>query len=66
VTSLDVRPLVLPIWKPHPKAVARRASAIRIAKLVLGADGLEPEHRNELLSIAIWKYTEADGKSKTR
>ena len=59
-------PQALPTWRPHPKAEARRASAIRIAKLILDADGLEPEHRNELLSIAIWKYTEADGKSKTR
>ena len=56
----------VPAWKPHPRGDARRISAIRIAKLVLAANGLEPEHRNELLSIAVWKYTESDGKFKTR
>lgn len=53
-------------WEPHPEADARRQSAVRIAKLVLGAEGILPFHRNELLSIAIWKYTEADGKFRTR
>jgi hypothetical protein len=53
-------------WAPRPDADERRRSAIRIAKLVLAADGLVKAHRDELLSIAIWKYTEVDGKFTTR
>jgi hypothetical protein len=53
-------------WKPRPDSEERRRSAIRIAELVLAADGLVRVHRDELLSIAIWKYTEADGKFATR
>jgi hypothetical protein len=44
----------------------RRRSAIEIACLALEATDLFAEHRNWLLSVAVWKYTEADGKWNTR
>lgn len=43
----------------------RRRSAVAIARLALEAPDLLPEHRNWLLSVAAWKYTEADGKWNT-
>jgi hypothetical protein len=46
-------------------AEARRRSAVEMAKAVLAAE-LVPEHRREALSIAIWKFTEADGKYNCR
>jgi hypothetical protein len=53
-------------WAPHPRAAERRRSAVQIAKLALSADGLLDEHRHQLLSVAVWKHTEADGKFTTR
>lgn len=53
-------------YRPLPEAEARRASAIRIAELVVAADGLIDTHRKQLLSIAIWKVTEADRKYNLR
>ena len=46
----------------HPllDADARRASEIRVAQAILGAPEVVPSHRRELLSIAVWIYTEAD------
>lgn len=57
----------LPIWQPHIDSERRKASAVRLAELVLAAgDDVTLAHRKEFLSIAIWKYTEADGKYDTR
>jgi hypothetical protein len=53
-------------WTPHPDGDARRASAIRLAESVLAAEGLTLAHRREALSLAVWFYTEADGKWNTR
>jgi hypothetical protein len=53
-------------WTPHARAIQRRRSAVEIAKLVLASEGILNEHRNQLLSVAIWKHTEADGKYTTR
>jgi hypothetical protein len=44
----------------------RRRSAVNIARLALAAEDILPEHRHWLLSVAVWKYTEADGKWNTR
>lgn len=54
------------LWTPHTLADQRRSSAIRLAEGVLATDGLLTAHLREALSIAIWKYTEADGKFRTR
>lgn len=42
----------------------KRASAVALAVTVLGARGALNVHRNELLSICVWKWTEAHGKYK--
>ncbi len=54
------------LWTPHPLGDERRSSAIRLAAGVLATEGLLMAHLREALSIAIWKYTEADGKFRTR
>jgi hypothetical protein len=51
-----------PTWAQHPNADARRRSAVNVARLALAADDILDEHRHWLLSVAVWKYTEADGK----
>ena len=55
-----------PYWE-HPEALARRASAIRLAEVIAAADGpiLDP-HRRRLLSTTVWKMTEADDKHNLR
>lgn len=53
-------------WRPHRQADDRRASAIALAHVVVDAEGLTTAHRREALSLAIWKFTEADGKWNTR
>lgn len=54
-------------WKAHKDADARRRSAVRLAEAVLSvADELTDAHLKEALSIAVWKYTEAQGKNRTR
>jgi hypothetical protein len=55
-----------PTWRPRRDGDARRASAIQLAESVLAAEGLTEGHRREALSLAIWFYTEADGKWNTR
>lgn len=50
----------------HRDAEARRASAVRLAQVLVTADGLHPSHRRHALSNAVWWYTEADGKLKVR
>jgi hypothetical protein len=52
-------------YQPHPKASRRRKSAITAAKAILGLD-LYPPHKRRLLSVCVWKITEADGKYRTR
>ncbi len=34
---------------------------MRLAEVVASAEGLVLAHRTEVLSIAVWKFTEADG-----
>lgn len=54
-------------WRAHPDGDARRRSAIRLAEGILSvASELTEAHLKEALSLAIWKYTEADGKNRTR
>jgi hypothetical protein len=54
-------------WKAHKDADARRRSAVRLAEAILSvAEDLTEPHLKEALSLAIWKYTEADGKNRTR
>lgn len=50
----------------HPDAEARRASAIRLAQVLVATDGIHPSHRRHALTNAVWWYTEADGKLKVR
>jgi len=49
----------------HSDLLERRRSAMRAAKAILGLD-LYLAHKRELLSVCIWKITEADGKYTTR
>lgn len=49
----------------HPDADKRRTSAIRAAKAILALD-LYPSHKRQLLRVAIWKLTEAEGDHKYR
>jgi hypothetical protein len=42
-------------------AAARRASAVRIAQLIVNDPVIVDTHKREMLSVAIWKMTEADG-----
>jgi len=53
-------------WVPNRLGDERRRSAVNVARLALDADDILPEHRHWLLSVAVWKYTEADGKWNTR
>lgn len=55
----------LPVFKAH----ADRQARINSAKLAIGAIlplDLYVAHKKELLSICIWKITQADGKAKVR
>lgn len=57
----------LPDWSPRPDSEHRKASAIALAESVLEAQPkIIPPHVREVLSIAVWKYTECDGKYSTR
>jgi hypothetical protein len=53
-------------WRPHPERELRLDSAARIAEFAVGTAELYEAHRNELLSLAVWKATELDGKWDTR
>lgn len=54
-------------WFPHADRDERLRSAINIAALVLANQSiLVPAHQRELLSLAVWKATECDGKWSTR
>jgi hypothetical protein len=47
-------------YRPRPDVDQRRLSAIRLAQAILAAPDVTLTHRRELLSIVVWKYTEAD------
>src|SRR5690349_14463951 len=57
------------MFKPHPKADARKRSAVALIKYLLVQKNPEllPAHRRELLDVLLWKITEAESaKHKTR
>ena len=54
-----------PIYVPHRDRKLRIDSAKTAINAILPLD-LYPAHKRELLSVCIWKLTEADGKSKVR
>ena len=57
----------LPEWTPRSDSDQRRQSAIAIAESALAArKNIVPAHLREILSIAVWKFTECDGKYSTR
>ena len=55
----------LPQYKPHPEREARIASAKEAMSAIVPL-ALYPAHKRELLSVCLWKITEADGKLKVR
>ena len=56
---------MLPIYQPHKDKNARLRSAKLAISSLLKLD-LYPSHKRELLSVCIWKVTEADGKLNVR
>jgi predicted GTPase len=54
-----------PNYVQHKDRDARIISAIKAIEAILPLD-LYPAHKRELLSVCIWKITEADGKLKVR
>jgi hypothetical protein len=57
----------IPDWAPRPDSQQRRESAAAIAEAALASrNKIVPAHLREILSIAVWKYTECDGKYSTR
>src|ERR1700733_11955665 len=53
-------------FKAHKQAEARRRSASHLIKLLLQEDpAILRVHRAEAMSVALWKFTEADGKHNT-
>jgi hypothetical protein len=53
-------------FKVHKHAEARRHSASQLIKLLLQEDpAILRVHRAEAMSVALWKFTEADGKHNT-
>ena len=57
----------LPEWKPRTDSEMRKASAVALASSVLSArEKMLLSHMREVLSIAVWKYTECEGKYTTR
>ena len=55
----------LPVYTPHEDRDIRIRSAVTAIKALLDLD-LYPSHKKELISVCIWKITEADGKLRTR
>jgi hypothetical protein len=54
-------------FKLHKAAEARTRSAVRLIKLLLQCDlEILPAHRQEFLSVALWKITEAQSTHKHR
>jgi hypothetical protein len=57
----------LPSWAPKKDSLRCRESSIALARAVLEArSDLTTPHLREALKIAVWKYTECDGKYTTR
>lgn len=56
---------MMPVYKKHKDRTQRIRSAITAINALLPLD-LYPAHKKELLSVCIWKVTEADGKTKVR
>lgn len=57
------------MFKPHPQSRARKRSAITLIKRLLAEKegAVLPTHRQELLSVLLWKITLAESsKYKTR
>jgi len=54
-----------PNYVEHKDRAPRIRSAITAIEAIVPLD-LYPAHKKELLSVCIWKVTEADGKSKVR
>jgi len=57
------------MFEPHPQSEMRKRSAFTLIKCLLAKKN-KPEvlsaHYRELLSVLLWKITEADGKHNTR
>jgi hypothetical protein len=53
-------------YRRHPLAEERLRSAAALVKGLLQMPGLIPEHRREFLKLALWKVTEAEGRTKYR
>jgi hypothetical protein len=51
-------------YKRHPLAEERLRSAAALVKGLLQMPGLIAEHRREFLKLALWKVTEAEGRTK--
>jgi hypothetical protein len=66
-----VRPLkretfdMLPTYVPHEERAIRIESAVFAIRALLPLD-LYSQHKQELISVCLWKITEADGKWNTR
>ena len=57
----------LPNWSPRKDSEMRVASALVLVQAILNvSEQMVQSHLRESLSIAIWKYTECDGKYTTR
>lgn len=54
------------LWKESPTAAKEHESAAKLARLIAGTKGIAESHQKELLSILVWKVTEASGKYNTR
>jgi hypothetical protein len=54
-------------WTPRPTGDATRASAVQIVKAILAIrDQITTAALRKVLDVALWLYTEADGKYNTR
>lgn len=52
------------VYQRHPLAEERLRSAVALVKALLQMPGLIQEHRREFLKLALWKVTEAEGRTK--
>jgi hypothetical protein len=52
------------VYHRHPRAKERLRSATTLVKGLLEMPGLTCEHRREFLKLALWKVTEAEGRTK--
>jgi hypothetical protein len=57
--------MTLPQYKPHPERNDRIESAKLAIEAIVPLE-LYPAHKKELLSVCLWKITEADGKMNVR